>query len=70
MELQETFNLYLSTDRKSLRDSLYEEIASKYDKKGPSEEKVTTQNLRDMFDPNTALPYDDPESKKRRHSVV
>ena len=46
-----------------MRDSLYEEIASKYDKKGPSEEKVTTQNLRDMFDPNTALPYDDPESK-------
>ena len=49
MELQETFNLYLSTDRKSLRDSLYEDIASKYDKKGPSEEKVNTKNIREMF---------------------
>ena len=66
MELQETFNLYLSTDRKSLRDSLYEEIASKYDKKGPSEEKVTTQNLRDMFDPNTAEKIEDEVSQTMR----
>ena len=54
MEQQETFNLYLTTDSKSLKGSLYDEISSKYDKKGPSEEKVTRQNVKDMFDPNTA----------------